>query len=87
MLAWYELLRVLPAYAGRVVTFDARQREVRAGRGQGDSELAHAFVVKLRRKLGDDSHRPALERVVRSWSRSLRVCTTGVRSRSARITV
>ena len=55
----YELLHVLSLYAGRVVTFDALQRQVWGGRGHGDSELVRAFVMKLRRKLGDDAKKPA----------------------------
>ena len=54
----YELLRVLSLNAGRVVKFDALHREVWAGRGQGDSELVRAFMMKLRRKLGDDAKKP-----------------------------
>ena len=54
----YELLRVLSANAGRVVTYDALQRQVWAGRGHGDPELVRAFMMKLRRKLGDDATKP-----------------------------
>ena len=49
---------MLSLNAGRVVTFDALQRQVWAARGHGDSELVRAFVMKLRRKLGDDAKRP-----------------------------
>ncbi|MDE0256764.1 MAG: response regulator [Gammaproteobacteria bacterium] len=55
----YELLRVLPLNAGRVVTTDTLLRRIwNRGRG-GDSEPVRTFVKKLRRKLGDEAANPA----------------------------
>ena len=54
----FELLRALSLNAGRVVTYEALQRQVWAKRGDGDPELVRAFMLKLRRKLGDDAKRP-----------------------------
>ena len=54
----FELLRALSLNAGRVVTYEALQRQVWAKRGDGDPELVRAFMLKLRRKLGDDAKKP-----------------------------
>ena len=55
----YELLRVLSAAAGRVVSYEALLRQVWGARGRGDVEPVRNFVRKLRRKLGDDAGEPA----------------------------
>ena len=55
----YELLRVLSTNAGRVTTFDALRRQVWGKRKHTTPTLVRTFVMKLRRKLGDDSSDPA----------------------------
>ncbi len=55
----YQLLRVLALADGRVVTHESLLRQVWAGRIHTDAKLVHAFVKRLRKKLGDDSHRPS----------------------------
>ena len=56
----YELLRVLPLSAGRVLPHDLLLRQVWAGRAYGEpKKLVRAFVKKLRQKLGDDANAPA----------------------------
>ena len=55
----FELLRVLAQDAGRVLTHEALLRQVWAGRGTGNPKKVRAYVKRLRRKLGDDSARPA----------------------------
>ena len=55
----YELLRVLSANAGRVVTHSALARQVWNGRRYGNPKLVRAFVRKLRYKLHDDANAPA----------------------------
>ena len=54
----FELLRALSLNAGRVLTYEALRRQVWAKRGDGDPELVRAFMLKLRRKLGDDAKKP-----------------------------
>ena len=56
----YELLRVLSVNAGRVLTYDALLRQAWGGQDTraGASKLVHAFVKKLRRKLGEDAASP-----------------------------
>ena len=55
----YDLLSELAAKAGRVVTYDDLLRRVWRSRNKGDTRVVHAFVRRLRRKLGDDAHNPA----------------------------
>ena len=55
----YELLRVLALAGGRVVTHDALLRQVWAGRSYTDAKLVHAFVKRLRKKLGEAGLRPS----------------------------
>ena len=55
----YELLRVLSLGAGRVATYDALLRQVWSGRSHANPKLVRAYVQRLRRKLGDDTSRPA----------------------------
>ena len=55
----YELLRVLSTNAGRVTTFDALRRQVWGKRKHTTPTLVRTFVMKLRRKLGDNSSDPA----------------------------
>ena len=55
----YELLRVLSLNAGRVVTYDSLLRSVWGDRDAGDSRLLQNYVMRLRRKLGDDATHPA----------------------------
>ena len=54
----YDLLHVLAANAGRVVTYEALQRRVWNGREHANSPLVRAFVMKLRQKLRDDPSDP-----------------------------
>ena len=55
----YELLRTLSVNAGRILTYDSLLRQVWDRRESGDHRLVHAFVKRLRRKLGDDATSPA----------------------------
>ena len=56
----YEVLRVLSASAGRVLTHESllRQAWSRRDRGSTDPKLVRAVVKRLRRKLGDDAANP-----------------------------
>ena len=54
----YDLLAVLSANGGRVVTYEQLLRRLWRSRKSGDVRLVRAFVKKLRRKLGDDARRP-----------------------------
>ena len=54
----FGLLRALSRNAGRVVTYEELRRQVWGKRGDGDPELVRAFMLKLRRKLGDDAKKP-----------------------------
>ena len=62
----YELLCVLSRNAGRVVTFDALQRQVWSRNGDADLNLVRMFVSTLRRKLGDSAAAPVWISSVRS---------------------
>ena len=55
----YELLRTLSVNAGRILTYDSLLRQVWSRREFGDRRVVHAYVRRLRRKLGDDAHRPS----------------------------
>ena len=55
----YDLLSELAANGGRVVTHDDLLRRVWRSRNKGDRRVLHAFVRRLRRKLGDDAGSPA----------------------------
>ena len=55
----YELLRALSVNAGRILTYDSLLRQVWDRRESGDHRVVHAFVKRLRRKLGDDAASPA----------------------------
>ena len=55
----YELLRVLAANAGRVVTHEALLRQVWSKRDARDSQWVRAFVKKLRHKLGENAASPS----------------------------
>jgi len=55
----YELLRALSANAGRVMTYDSLLRSVWGDRDAGDARLLQNYVMRLRRKLGDDVTHPA----------------------------
>ena len=55
----YDLLRVLSVNAGRVLTYEALLRQVWGGRDSADAKLVHAFMKRLRRKLGDEATKPA----------------------------
>ena len=55
----YELLRVLSVNAGKVMTYEALLRQVWNGRRDRDTDLVRTFVKKLRRKLGENTARPA----------------------------
>ena len=54
----YELLRLLSANAGRVMTYEAIIRQLWNGPDAGDPDRVRTFVKQLRRKLGDDPQRP-----------------------------
>ena len=55
----YELLRALSVNAGRILTCHSLLRQVWSRRDSGDHRLVHAYVKRLRRKLGDDASSPA----------------------------
>ena len=55
----FALLRALSLNAGRVLTYDALQRQVWGDRENADTDLVRVFIQKLRRKLGDDPKAPA----------------------------
>ena len=55
----FELLRVLSAGGGRVVTTEALLRQVWGRRGSGDTDRVRTALKKLRKKLGDDAADPA----------------------------
>ena len=55
----YQLLYVLSVNAGRVSTYDTLLRQVWHERSYATPALVRAFVKRLRRKLGDDSGKPA----------------------------
>ena len=55
----YQLLYVLSVNAGRVSTYDTLLRQVWQERSYATPALVRAFVKRLRRKLGDDSDKPA----------------------------
>ncbi len=55
----YDLLTELATKAGRVVTYDDLLRRVWRARNKGDTRVVHAFVRRLRRKLGDGADNPA----------------------------
>ena len=54
----FELLRVLSAAAGRVVTTESLLRRIWGERDSGDPRLLRAFIGKLRTKLGDQGATP-----------------------------
>ena len=54
----YNLLRILSANAGRVLTHDYLLRRVWRSYPHGSHSLVRAFVKKLRRKLGDNAGSP-----------------------------
>ena len=54
----YELLRVLSAGGGRVVSTEALLRQVWGRRGSDDTDRVRTVVKKLRKKLGDDAANP-----------------------------
>ena len=55
----FELLRVFAINAGRILTYDALLRQVWGRRDSGDRRVVHAFVKRLRQKLGDDAASPS----------------------------
>ena len=55
----YELLRLLSLNAGRVLTYETLLRQVWGGWDNTGAYRVRTFVKKLRRKLGDDSVKPA----------------------------
>ena len=54
----YDLLRVLSAHAGRVVTYKSLLRQIWGRRDRGDVRPVRAFVRKLRHKLRDNASNP-----------------------------
>ena len=63
----FEVLRVLSASAGRVVSYESllRRAWAKPDLGPGGPKLVRAIVKGLRRKLGDDAASPAYVRNVR----------------------
>ena len=55
----YDLLRVLSANAGRVMTHDQLLRRVWHVTTAGDPQVVRTHLRRLRRKLGDDADNPA----------------------------
>ena len=55
----YDLLSELATKAGRVVKYDELLRRVWRSRNKDDTRVVHAFVRRLRRKLGDGANDPA----------------------------
>ena len=55
----FELLRVLSAGGGRLVTTEALLRQVWGRRGSDDTDRVRTAIKKLRRKLGDRAAEPA----------------------------
>ena len=55
----YDLLRVLSANAGRVMTHDQLLRRVWQVTTAGDPQVVRTHLRRLRRKLGDDADNPA----------------------------
>ena len=55
----YELLRILSANAGRVVTYASLLRQLWTNGENGDTEPVRGVVKRLRRKLGEKPVRPA----------------------------
>ena len=55
----YELLRILSINAGRVVTYVSLQRQVWGNGTDGNTGPVRDFIKKVRRKLGDDTAKPA----------------------------
>ena len=55
----YKLLRALAVNAGRILTFDSLLRQVWGRTETGDRRVVHAFVKRLRHKLGDDAASPS----------------------------
>ena len=54
----YELLRVLSLNAGQVCTYETLMRKVWGKRYAADVKVVHAYVMRLRRKLGDSAKEP-----------------------------
>ncbi len=54
----FDLLSELAARGGRVVTHQDLLRRVWRTRNKGDTRVVHAYVRRLRRKLGDDAASP-----------------------------
>ena len=54
----YGLLFELSTDAGHVLTHDQILQRVWGTEYSGERELVRAFMTKLRRKLGDDAHKP-----------------------------
>ena len=54
----FDLLSELAARGGRVVRHEDLLRRVWRTRNKGDTRVVHAFVKRLRRKLGDDASSP-----------------------------
>ena len=54
----FQLLAVLSINADRVSTYDTLLRRVWKGHVYATPALVRAFIKRLRRKLGDDSHKP-----------------------------
>ena len=54
----YELLRVLSSKPGSIFTYNSLSRQVWAGRYSGQPNLVRSYIMKLRRKLGEDPATP-----------------------------
>ena len=55
----YELLRALAVNAGRMLTYDSLLGQVWGRWESDDRRVVHAFVKRIRRKLGDDAASPS----------------------------
>ena len=51
----FELLRLLTANAGRVLTYESLIRQLWNGPDSGDPDRIRTFIKQPRRKLGDDT--------------------------------
>ncbi len=55
----FDLLRVLALNPGRVLTYESLLRQVWHGRRTKDVRVIHAYVKRLRRRLGDNADAPS----------------------------
>ena len=60
----YELLRILPVNARRVVTYNSLMLQLWNRSDSAGADSIHTFVKQLRQKLGDNAPRPVYIRNV-----------------------